>query len=141
MECTASIEQEGEERRGEKCKKEERRGDPSGLGCGGRKTQQNWLGAKRASDIPTRSARPQRPALCASPCSRARAVNGAADHGRVITHFFRSKYPSEPTFSLTTVPRYLDYNGAHGFVRRALSFAEGTEGTVCRLCVGAKFSV
>lgn len=80
---------------------------------------------KRVSDIPTRSARPQRPALCASPFSRARAVNGAADHGRVITHFSPTKYPSEPTFSLTTVPRYLDYDGAHGFVRRALSFAEG----------------
>jgi len=39
---------------------------------------------------------------------RARAVTGAAEHGRVISHFSRAKYPSEPTLSLTTVPRYLD---------------------------------
>ncbi len=90
-----------------------------------KKNRKNWLGAKRVSDIPTPSARSQRPALCASPCCRARAVNGAADHGRLITRFSRSKYPPDPTFSLTTVPRYLDYDGARGLVRGALSFAQG----------------
>lgn len=59
------------------------------------------------------------------PVQQARAVNGAAVRERVITRFSRTKYPPEPTFSLTTVPRYLDYDGARGFVRRALSFAQG----------------